>query len=63
VLVAKYGEGVGLHPVQNNVRNSQIKKSMSWRDICKVGRGLEDQLDWFNETIRKRVGNGRSIHF
>jgi len=53
VLVAKSGERVELYPVQNNVRNSQ-KKSMSWRDICKVGRGLEGQLDWFNETTRKK---------
>jgi len=34
-----------------------------WKDLCALGKELEDVQDWFWEIAKKRIGNGEAMIF
>jgi hypothetical protein len=60
VLEERYGRKVG-DLVEGGVRVRLSNASRWWKDLVSLAKG--EEVDWFNEEVVRRVGNGATTSF
>lgn len=62
VLKAKYSSRI-VGKTELNAVNLSYYSSLWWKDICRVGLGLDFTFDWFVDGMVRKIGNEVSIRF